>query len=67
MVGDEQMYKGNFLIFLEYIMGKPVFFNLETLKQKHMALHIRNKEFNLFKSYLMVSLGLMVVLVLEIQ
>jgi len=29
---DEEMYKYNFKNFLEYIMGKPVFYNLDTLK-----------------------------------
>ncbi|CAD8198358.1 unnamed protein product [Paramecium pentaurelia] len=54
-IDDPQMYELKFATFLEYIMGKPVFFNIEALKQKHIPMQITNEQYNQFKSYLISS------------
>ncbi|CAD8101651.1 unnamed protein product [Paramecium sonneborni] len=54
-IDDHEQYKAHFKIFLEYIMGKPVFYNLEQLKDKHKNLGLKNKDFNNFKNYLITS------------
>ncbi|CAD8120680.1 unnamed protein product [Paramecium sonneborni] len=51
-IDDLERYKQRFKTFLEYIMGKPIFYNLEQLKEKHKDLGLKNKEFNQFKNYL---------------
>ncbi|CAD8199753.1 unnamed protein product [Paramecium pentaurelia] len=51
-IEDHEQYKAHFKIFLEYIMGKPVFYNLEQLKDKHKNLGLKNNDFNQFKNYL---------------
>ncbi|CAD8182750.1 unnamed protein product [Paramecium pentaurelia] len=54
-IDDPAMYESKFGTFLEYIMGKPVFFNIEALKQKHIPLKIDHALYNQFKSYLISS------------
>ncbi|CAD8102797.1 unnamed protein product [Paramecium primaurelia] len=51
-IDDLERYKQRFKTFLEYIMGKPIFYNLEQLKEKHKDLGLKNKDFNQFKNYL---------------
>lgn len=34
--------------------GKPVFYNVETLRTKHEHLNLKNKDFNIFKATLIV-------------
>jgi len=43
-----------FKTYLEYILGKPVFFNLQTLGEKHKKLKIKSREFNQFKFVMLV-------------
>ncbi|CAD8120417.1 unnamed protein product [Paramecium sonneborni] len=54
-IDDPAMYEAKFATFLEYIMGKPVFFNIEALKQKHIPFKIDHTLYNQFKSYLLSS------------
>ncbi|CAD8103918.1 unnamed protein product [Paramecium sonneborni] len=51
-IDDLERYKQRFKTFLEYIFGKPIFYNLEQLKEKHKDLGLKNKDFNQFKNYL---------------
>ncbi|CAD8079617.1 unnamed protein product [Paramecium primaurelia] len=51
-IDDLERYKQRFKTFLEYIMGKPIFYNLEQLKEKHKDLGLKNRDFNQFKNYL---------------
>ncbi|CAD8188260.1 unnamed protein product [Paramecium octaurelia] len=51
-IDDQERYKQRFKTFLEYIMGKPIFYNLEQLKEKHKDLRLKNRDFNQFKNYL---------------
>ncbi len=34
--------------------GKPIFYNVETLRVKHENLNLKNKDFNKFKNILIV-------------
>lgn len=43
-----------FKIFLEFMSGKPVFYNIEALREKHKHLDLSSRDFNLFKFYLLV-------------
>ncbi|KAM3147841.1 hypothetical protein pb186bvf_000169 [Paramecium bursaria] len=54
-VYDSKQFKQNYITFLEFALGKPVFYNLESLRLKHAFLRIKDSEFNQFKIYLIQS------------
>ena len=52
---DSSGFRLRFQRFIEFMAGKPVFYNIETLRTKHEHLNLKNKDFNTFKATLIVS------------